>query len=107
LGQFVNRNFTGYNYIVISSIRHKALKRLYEEGDARGIGANMRKRASEILSILDAIETIDEADIPGYRLHPLTGVRQGQWSMKVTGNWRITFRFVDGHVVDVDLEDYH
>jgi proteic killer suppression protein len=92
---------------MIGSIRHKGLKRLYEEGDARNIGANMRQRATEILSILDAAETIDEANIPGYRLHPLTGDRQGYWSMKVTSNWRITFRFVEGYAQDLDLEDYH
>lgn len=92
---------------MIGSIRHKGLKRLYEEGDARNIGANMRQRATEILSILDAAETIDEANIPGYRLHSLTGDRQGYWSMKVTGNWRITFRFVEGYAQDLDLEDYH
>ena len=51
---------------MIGSIRHKGLKRLYEEGDARSIGANMRTRVTEILSILDAAETIDEADLPGY-----------------------------------------
>jgi proteic killer suppression protein len=92
---------------MIGSIRHKGLKRFYEEGDARGIGANMRQRVTEILSILEAAETIDEANIPGYRLHPLTGDRQGYWSMRVTGNWRITFRFADGYAEDLDLEDYH
>ena len=92
---------------MIGSIRHKGLKRLYEEGDARSIGANMRTRVTEILSILDAAETIDEADLPGYRLHPLTGARLGEWSMRVTGNWRITFRFAAGLAEDVNLEDYH
>jgi proteic killer suppression protein len=92
---------------MIGSIRHKGLKRFYEEGDARSIGANMRQRVTEILSILEAAETIDEANIPGYRLHPLTGDRQGYGSMGVTGNWRITFRFADGYAEDLDLEDYH
>jgi len=46
-------------------------------------------------------------DIPGYRLHALTGNREGIWSIRVTGNWRITFRFADGNVFDLDLEDYH
>ncbi len=92
---------------MIGSIRHKGLKRLYEDGDPRGIGANLRKRVSEILSVLDAAESLEEADIPGYRLHPLSGDRQGYWSVKVTGNWRITFRFVDGRAEDVNLEDYH
>lgn len=92
---------------MIGSIRHKGLKRLYEDGDSRGIGANMRQRVAEILTVLDAAEAIEEADIPGYRLHPLTGNRQGYWSIKVTGNWRITFRFQEGYAEEVDLEDYH
>ncbi len=92
---------------MIGSIRHKGLKRLYEEGDSRGIGANMRQRIAEILTVLDAMESIEEADIPGYRLHPLAGNRQGYWSIKVTGNWRITFRFQAGYAEEVNLEDYH
>ncbi len=92
---------------MIGSIRHKGLKRLYEDDDPRGIGANLRKRVSEILSVLDAADSIEEADIPGYRLHLLSGDRQGYWSVKVTGNWRITFRFEDGRAEDVSLEDYH
>ena len=92
---------------MIGSIRHKGLKRLYEDGEPRGIGASQRKRVSEILSVLDAADSLEEADIPGYRLHPLSGDRQGYWSVKVTGNWRITFRFEDGRAEDVNLEDYH
>ena len=62
---------------MIGSIRNRGLKRLYENGDVRGIGANMRARVTEILSVLEAAETIEEADIPGYRLHQLSGNRQG------------------------------
>ena len=47
------------------------------------------------------------ADAPGFRLHPLKGGREGQWSVRVTGNWRVVFRFEDGEAVDVDLIDYH
>ncbi|MHB8151188.1 MAG: type II toxin-antitoxin system RelE/ParE family toxin, partial [Desulfobulbia bacterium] len=50
---------------------------------------------------------VEELNIPGYGLHPLKGGRKGEWSMKVSGNWRITFRFEDGHAFDVNLEDYH
>ena len=46
-------------------------------------------------------------DIPCYRLHPLKGDRKGQWSVRVSGNWRVTFRFLNGEAVDVDLVDYH
>jgi proteic killer suppression protein len=92
---------------MIESIKYKGLKRLYEKGDRSGIGAWMLPRVEEILSLLDVAETIDELEIPGYRLHPLTGDRKGFWSIRVTGNWRIVFRFADGAVRDVDLTDYH
>lgn len=44
---------------------------------------------------------------PGFRAHPLKGDRLGTWSIQISGNWRITFRFSDDEVVDIDLEDYH
>jgi len=92
---------------MIESFRHKGLKRLYEKGDRSGIGANMVARVEEILTILEAAETIEEADIPGYRLHPLTGNLKGFWSVRVTENWRIIFRFENGSAQDLDLTDYH
>jgi proteic killer suppression protein len=67
----------------------------------------MLRRVEEILSILDAAEAISELDIPGYRLHPLTGPLQGCWIVRVTGNWRIVFRFENGAARDVDLIEYH
>lgn len=92
---------------MIESFRHKGLKRLYQHNDRSDIGAAMLGRVEEILSILDAAEAIAELDIPGYRLHPLTGALKGYWSVRVTGNWRIVFRFEDHAVWDVDLLDYH
>lgn len=91
---------------MIESFRHKGLKRLCEKGDHSGIGATMVSRVEEILTILEAAEAIEEADIPGYRLHPLTGNLKGFWSVRVTGNWRIIFRFENG-AQDLDLTDYH
>jgi proteic killer suppression protein len=92
---------------MIRTIKHRGLKYLYERGDRSGVGANMRDRVERILFVLDQAEDIEDLDIPGYRLHPLTGDRKGIWSIRVTGNWRITFAFADGDVLDVDLEDYH
>ena len=46
-------------------------------------------------------------DIPGYRLHPLKGKRKGIWTISVSGNWRLTFGFIDGNVYLLDYEDYH
>ena len=48
-----------------------------------------------------------DMDIPGWRLHELKGSRKSEWSVTVRDNWRITFRFRDGEVYDVNLEDYH
>ena len=59
------------------------------------------------MSALAGTQTPAEMDLPGYRLHQLTGNRQGVWSVRVSGNWRITFRFSGGQAVDIDLEDYH
>jgi proteic killer suppression protein len=92
---------------MIESFRDRGLKRLYQHNDRSGIGSTMLRRVEEILSILDAAEAISELDIPGYRLHPLTGPLKGYWSVRVTGNWRIVFRFEDGGAWDVDLVDYH
>ena len=92
---------------MITSIRHRGLEQLYERGDRSGIGANMRDRVERILLVLDQGETLADMDIPGFRLHELTGDRNGTWSIRVTGNWRVTFNFADGNVYDLDLEDYH
>ena len=92
---------------MIVNFRHRGLKRLYEQGDASLISGNMRGRIARILFVLDEAETLDEINMPGFRLHPLVGKRKGRWSIRVTGNWRITFTFEDGNVFDVDLEDYH
>lgn len=92
---------------MITSIKHRGLRLLYERGDRSGVGANLRDRVERILLVLDQAETLEEMNIPGFRLHPLTGNRQGVWSIRVTGNWRITFSFAAGNVFDVDLEDYH
>jgi len=61
----------------------------------------------EILTVLDVAEQAGDMDVPGYRLHQLTGNRKGFWSVEVTGNWRITFRFEGNDVADVNFEDYH
>ena len=64
-------------------------------------------RIRRVLSDLDAAVGPRDLDMPGYRLHRLTGDRRGYWSVRVSGNWRILFRFVNGEVADVDLLDYH
>ncbi len=67
----------------------------------------MVNRIIRQLDVLDAAQSINGVNVPGYRLHPLKGDRSGEWSITVTGNWRITFRFENGDAYNVDLEDYH
>ena len=88
-------------------IRHKGLRRLHERDDASRVPANAAPRLRRILFRLQEATHLGSANAPGFRLHPLKGDRAGQWSVRVSGNWRVVFRFVDGEVVDVDLVDYH
>ena len=88
-------------------IAHAGLRTLYERGDARRLNPVHVRRIRRVLADLDAARNPRDLDQPGYRLHRLQGDRGGQWSVRVSGNWRIVFRFVEGEPVDVDLIDYH
>jgi proteic killer suppression protein len=60
-----------------------------------------------MLDRLDASNKLEDMNIPGYKFHSLTGDRTGDYSVTVTGNWRITFRFDGKNAVDVNFKDYH
>ena len=92
---------------MIQKIRHKGLKRLYKTGVATGIQATHRGRLRRILSSLDVAMRSADMRLPGYNLHALKGERKGEWSVGVSGNWRVTFRFEGTDVTDVGYEDYH
>ena len=87
--------------------RHSGLRRYWERNDASRINPAHVDRISRILDNLDSADRPSHMDFPGYGLHQLAGNRRGIWSVRVSGNWRITFRFSEGQAVDVDLEDYH
>ena len=90
---------------MIRTFRHRALKRLFQDGDASKVRADQLKRISDVLAHLDTALHPADVDLPGYRLHPLKGDLKGYWSVSISGNWRIVFRFGDGDVFDVDLVD--
>ena len=91
---------------MIVSFRHKALRKFYETGERKGLPQKLVRRVAMVLSALDVAETVDELrSVPGWRLHALTGDLKGFWSISVSGNWRIIFRFENGQVLDVDLLD--
>ena len=92
---------------MIKSFRHRGLQRLYERGDSSRINPILVEKVETALGLLDVAETPEAVNLPGYRLHPLRGDLRRFWSIRVSGNWRIIFRFDDRDVCDVDLVDYH
>ena len=92
---------------MIKSFHHKGLRVFYETGSTRGITAAHAKRLARMLSLMDNACAPDELDIPGWRLHALHGKLQGFWSLTVSGNWRVIFRFVGSDVELLDYLDYH
>ncbi len=92
---------------MIQSIRHRGLKRLYEDDDVSKLRHDQVGRIRDIMEILDVSTRSSDMSLPGLRLHPLKGKLRGFWSVSVSGNWRIIFRFEDGDAYDVDLVDYH
>jgi len=92
---------------MIKTIRHKGLKRLFEEEDPSGVKAEHVSKLRDILATLHAAPTAAHMDLPGFRLHPLKGRIKGFWAVTVRANWRVIFRFADGQAEDVDYVDYH
>jgi toxin HigB-1 len=92
---------------VIRSIRHKGLKRLYEEDDRRGLNREHIAKLRDILARLDAARTVTDMTLPGFDLHPLKGELKGFWAITVRANWRVIFRFAGHDAFDVDYVDYH
>ena len=92
---------------MIKSFRHKALQKFFFDGSKKGIQPKHAEKLADILDLLDAATEIRDMNFPGSDLHPLKGDVRGFWSVKVSGNWRIIFRFERGEVFDVDYVDYH
>ncbi|MEZ9909408.1 type II toxin-antitoxin system RelE/ParE family toxin [Vibrio sp. 10N.261.51.A3] len=98
---------------MIKTFKHKGLKKFFETGSKAGIQAkheHEHEHEHKLRMQLAAIDTatiIDDVDLPGFKLHPLKGDRDGIWSITVNGNWRITFEFIDGNAYILNYEDYH
>ena len=92
---------------MIGSFKDRRLKRLYEAGDRSKLMPEHVERIENILARLDAATSVEDMNLPGFRLHPLKGDLKGFWSVTVRANWRIVFRFENGAAFDVELTDYH
>jgi len=92
---------------MIRGFRHRGLRLLFDHGDRRRVRADQADKLERILARLDAASDARDMDLPGYRLHRLRGNLAGYWSVTVSANWRVIFRFENGHASEVDLIDYH
>ena len=92
---------------MLGSFRHKGLRKLFESGNSAGVDARHVDRLRKILALLATAESLEDMSLPGLNLHELKGARKGTWSVWVSGNWRVTFRFERNDATDVDYEDYH
>ena len=92
---------------MILSFKHRGLKALHDGRTTRRVAPEHVQKLRDILGILDWSRRPRDVDLPGLRLHPLKGELKGHYAVTVSGNWRVTFRFETGDVVDVDYLDYH
>jgi len=94
---------------MINSFAHKATEKLFEKGEPSGLPAQQVARIKMILALLNQASKPGEMNFPGSDYHPLKGNRKGEYAVKVTGNYRITFKFDKGtgNAFDVNYEDYH
>jgi len=95
---------------MIAHFRHKGLRQLHEDGSAKGVPSAMADKLRKLLFAIETAETLEQLGrFPGWKLHPLRGDRKGQWSLTVTGNWRLIFRYDEASNMasDIELIDYH
>ncbi|WP_426575868.1 type II toxin-antitoxin system RelE/ParE family toxin [Xenorhabdus stockiae] len=92
---------------MIKSFKHKGLKKFFLKNDSSGLEQKLVPRIKNRLTIIDSASCIEAINLPGYDLHELKGNRKNIWSIKVSENWRITFKFINGDAEILNLEDYH
>ena len=93
--------------MAIREFRHKGLQQFFATGSKRGIQAKHAPRLRLILGRLNVAASPRDMNLPGLGLHELRGTREGTWAVRVSGNWRVTFRFAGKDAEWVDYEDYH
>ena len=92
---------------MIRTFKHKGLKQYFETGKPKGIPTVMTKRIQVRLNVLNRAKELRDLNLPSFGFHRLSGDRKGEYALTVTGNYRLTFRFENGDVLDLNLEDYH
>jgi proteic killer suppression protein len=100
-------NYVRYLVTMIQTFKHSGLRLYFETGDPKGLAAEMVKRNQIRLNVLNGARELRDIALPGFDFHPLKGDRKGVYTIGVTGNYRMTFRFDCGDVLDLNLEDDH
>ena len=93
-------------FTVIRSFQHKGLRQLFEAGTSAKVNHDQQARIVRLLDVLESSAAPGDMNLPGFHFHRLRG-RPVRYSVRVTGNWRLTFGWKDSNAIDVDLEDYH
>jgi len=91
---------------MIKLFRNKGLREYYESGNKRGINPDHTSKLARIQDRLDASVQPSDMNLPGYHLHQLSGQEKGTWSVRESGNWRVTFKFEGEDATDIDYLDY-
>jgi len=99
-------NYLLYTHKVIDGFRHKGLEEIYRTAKTRRIGADHIRKCERILQLLDLAARPEDLNIAGFHFHGLRG-KPARWSVRVSGNYRVTFGWSGENAVDVDFEDYH
>jgi proteic killer suppression protein len=92
---------------MIKTFRHKGLKAFFEKGSMAGIQAAHAPRLAAMLRRLNETTNVQGMNLPGWKLHPLSGELAGHYAVTVSGNWRMTFAFEGVDAILVDYQDYH
>lgn len=92
---------------MIKTFKHKGLRKLFEDDNRKGVNPQHAEKLLDLLDRLNAAAEAEDMIFPGSGFHQLIGERKGEYSVTVSGNWRLTFVFKDGDACDVNYEDYH
>jgi len=92
---------------MIKSFKHKGLEKLFFEGSTKGIQPKYKTKLEDILDLIDSMIQIQDMNFPGSRLHKLEPKKENIWSVTVSGNWRVTFKFIYSDAYEVNYTDYH
>lgn len=92
---------------MIKSYRHKGIQQFFETGSKAGIAAEHEAKLARQLALLNVVKGPLEMDVAGWKLHQLKGELAEHWEVKVSGNWRLTFRFEGEDAILIDYQDYH